>query len=120
MKTSNLQLIIAINNKLIKKMENKSMNTGTENLVTNEIGLEYQAQNANKNSVYEHLENYLNSKILKTTTIIKNQYPELSEYLNEMPVTIPSETSPEIALNNLKTYGESLNSILINYKLEHS
>lgn len=101
-------------------MENKSMNTATDNLEPNKISAACQAQNANKNLVYEHLENYLNSKILKTTTIIKNQYPELSEYLNETPVTIPSETSPEIALNNLKTYGESLNSILINYKLEHS
>ncbi|OGS70628.1 MAG: hypothetical protein A3F91_08990 [Flavobacteria bacterium RIFCSPLOWO2_12_FULL_35_11] len=70
--------------------------------------------------VYEHLENYLNSRILKITTIIKNQYPELLEFLNEMPVTIPSEKSPEITLNNLKTYGESLNSILIKYELEHS
>lgn len=103
-----------------ENMENKSMNTATDNLLPNEIRMECQAQNANNNLIYEHLENYLNSRILKITTIIKNQYPELLEFLNEMPVTIPSEMSPEITLNNLKTYGESLNSILIKYELEHS
>lgn len=101
-------------------MENKSMITTTDNLKPNEISADCQMRNANKNLVYEHLENYLNSRILKITTIIKNQYPELLEFLNEMPVTFPSEMNPEITLNNLKTYGESLNSILIKYELEHS
>lgn len=101
-------------------MENKSMITTADNLKLNEIRTDRQGQNANNNLVYEHLENYLNSRIFKITTIIKNQYPELLEFLNEMPVTIPSEMSPEITLNNLKTYGESLNSILIKYELEHS
>ena len=101
-------------------MENKSMNTITDNMEPNEIRTDFQRQNLNKNLVYEHLENYLNSRILKITMTIKNQYPELLEFLNEMPVTIPSEKSPEITLNNLKTYGESLNSILIKYELEHS
>lgn len=101
-------------------MENKSINTAIDNLVPIEICTNYQDQNATKNLVYEHLENYLNSRILKITTIIKNQYPELLEFLNEMPVAIPSEMSPEITLNNLKTYGESLNSLLKKYELEHS
>jgi len=101
-------------------MENKSMNTITDNLEPNEIITDCQGQNIKNNLIYEHLENYLNSRILKITMIIKNQYPELLEFLNEMPVTIPSEVSPEITLNNLKTYGESLNSILIKYELEHS
>ncbi|HEY9220711.1 MAG TPA: hypothetical protein VIO43_03940 [Lutibacter sp.] len=96
------------------------MNTTIDNLDLNEIRSDFQSQNATKNLVYEHLENYLNSRILKITTIIKNQYPELLEFLNEMPVTIPSEMNPEITLNSLKTYGESLNSILIKYELEHS
>lgn len=101
-------------------MENKSINTSIDNLEPNENRTDFQAQNATKNLVYEHLENYLNSRILKITTIIKNQYPELLEFLNEMPETIPSEVSPEITLNNLKTYGESLNSLLKKYELEHS
>ncbi|MFZ3273488.1 MAG: hypothetical protein WA143_04380 [Lutibacter sp.] len=96
------------------------MITRTDNLEPIEIRTNYQEQNSKNNLIYEHLENYLNSRILKITTIIKNQYPELLEFLNEMPVTIPSEMNPEITLNNLKTYGESLNSILIKYELEHS
>lgn len=79
-----------------------------------------QGQDIDRNMVYEHLENYLNSKILKITMAIRNQYPELLEFLNEMPLPIPTENNPKITLNNLKKYGESLNSILTKYKLEHS
>jgi len=104
----------------IKKMENKSINTAIDNLDSYEIRTGSHGHDANRNLVYEHLENYLNSRILKITTTIKNQYPELLEFLNEIPETVPSEKSPEITLNNLKTYGESLNSILIKYELEHS
>lgn len=62
----------------------------------------------------------LNSKILKITMTIKDQYPELSKYLEEMPVTIPGEKNPEITLKDLKTYFDSLNSMLKKYILEHS
>jgi hypothetical protein len=41
-------------------------------------------------------ENELNEKILKITMRIKEQYPELSKYLNEMPITIPDEKDPEV------------------------
>jgi len=61
----------------------------------------------------------LNSKILKITMMIKDQYPELSKYIEEMEVTIPDEKDPEITLKNLKTYYDSLNSMLNKYILEH-
>lgn len=60
----------------------------------------------------------LNSKILKVTMTIKEQYPELSKYLEEMPVTVPSENDPEITLKLLSSYYESLNSLLNKYKLD--
>ena len=69
---------------------------------------------------YKEAEKELNSKILKITMTIKDQYPELSKYLEEMTVTLPDEKNPEITLNNLKTYYESLNSMLNKYILEHS
>jgi hypothetical protein len=50
---------------------------------------------------------------------IMEQYPELSAFLAEMSVTIPSEEDVEITLKNLNDYYESLNSILSKYKLEH-
>jgi len=61
----------------------------------------------------------LNSKILKITLTIQEKYPELSKYLNEMPVTIPNEKDPEINNKNLKEYYESLTSLLQNYIVEH-
>lgn len=65
-------------------------------------------------------EKELNSEILKISMTILEKYPELSEYLTEMPVTIPSEDSPEITLKHLKSYYESLNLLLNNYKVVYS
>jgi hypothetical protein len=72
-----------------------------------------------KNTISDDAEKNLNAKILKITMTIMEQYPELSKYIEEMPVTIPNEKIPEITLDNLKTYFESLNTMLNKYKLEH-
>lgn len=61
----------------------------------------------------------LNEKILKITMRIKDQYPVLSKYLEELPVTIPNENKPEITIDNLKTYFDSLETMLNQYLLEH-
>jgi hypothetical protein len=76
-------------------------------------------QNLDRHVAYEHIEKDLNSKILEVTMKIKDHYPELSKYLDEMPVTVPSEKDPEITLNQLKTYYESLNSLLNKYKADY-
>lgn len=73
----------------------------------------------NKGYSNEDAEADLNSKILKITLTIMEQYPELSKYIEEMPVTIPNENNPEITLSNLKTYYESLSLMLNKYKTEH-
>jgi len=57
---------------------------------------------------------------IKTIGQENEQYPELLEFLNEMPETIPAEKNPKITLKNLSAYYESLNSVLAKYKLEHS
>ncbi len=62
----------------------------------------------------------LNSMILKITMTIKEKYPELSKYLDEMSVTIPDEKNPEITRKNLKAYYDSLDSMLKKYLLEQS
>ena len=67
----------------------------------------------------EDAEADLNSKILKITLTIQDQYPELSKYIEEMPVTIPNEKNPDVTLDNLKTYYESLSLMLNKYKSEH-
>ncbi len=64
-------------------------------------------------------EKELNFKILEITMTIQEKYPELSEYLGEMPVTIPDTESPEINVENLSAYFDSLTSLLENYIREH-
>lgn len=76
-------------------------------------------QNLDKHVAYEDIEKDLNAKILEVTMKIRDHYPELSKYLDEMPVTVPSEKDPEITLNQLKTYYESLNSLLNKYKVDY-
>jgi len=71
------------------------------------------------------MENYLkekeelNSKIMEITLKIKERYPELAVYLDEMTITIPGEEHPEVTLKNLNAYYNSLNSMLNNYILQH-
>jgi hypothetical protein len=61
----------------------------------------------------------LNAKIMEVTLTIEEHYPELSKYLEEMPETIPTEENPEISLNHLRSYYESLILMLNKYKLNH-
>ena len=96
-----------------KKVENQE----TDKLPT-EIKPVPEGQNLDKHPDYEQIENDLNSKILNITMRINDHYPELSKYLEEMPVTVPSEKDPEITLNQLKSYYESLNSLLQKYKVD--
>ena len=63
-------------------------------------------------------ETELNEKIMAITMQIQNEFPELSKYLNEMPVTIPTEENPEINTKILNNYYESLLRMLTTYKLE--
>ncbi|MEO5643554.1 MAG: hypothetical protein ABIQ40_12825 [Bacteroidia bacterium] len=60
-------------------------------------------------------ERELNEKILKITMMITNDSPELSKYLEEMPITIPDEKHPEVTAEKLSAYYESLKSILGKY-----
>jgi hypothetical protein len=57
-------------------------------------------------------EKELNAKILAITMQIREKHPELSKFLEEMPVTIPDESKPEINNKVLKEYYESLQNIL--------
>ena len=73
-----------------------------------------------KNNTTEQLEKDLNARILKITMTIMDHYPELSQYLEEMPVTVPSENDPEMNLNLLQSYYESLISLLKKYKVDYT
>lgn len=60
----------------------------------------------------------LNNKIVAITMRIQKEFPELSGYLNEMPVTIPIENNPEITSEILNKYYESLFTFLSSYRKE--
>ena len=62
----------------------------------------------------------LNKNILKITMTIRNEFPELIKYLNEMPVTIPSDESPEINKKALQDYYDSLLDLLRKYAPNHT
>lgn len=104
-------------------MKNITESKIVENQAADKLPIEIKAvldgQNLDKQLAREHIEKDLNSKILEVTMKIKDHYPELSKYLEEMPMTISSENDPEITLNHLKSYYESLNSLLNKYKSEY-
>ncbi len=64
-------------------------------------------------------EKQLNAEILEMTMKIQEQFPELSKYIAEMPVTIPNATSPEINIKALQDYYDSLAIMLKDYAVNH-
>jgi len=105
------------------KMKNYSKENKTIKVETDkrhkDIQQVFKGKNPKKTYSNEDAEADLNSKILKITLTINEQYPELSKYIEEMPVTIPNEENPDVTLDNLKTYYESLSLMLNKYKSEH-
>lgn len=65
-------------------------------------------------------EKELYTAILKITMKIKIQYPELSIYISEMPVTIPNVENPKINCEVLKEYYDSLQILLKDYIENHT
>lgn len=57
--------------------------------------------------------------ILEITMEIMETYPELSEYLTEMPITVPNEESPLISSEILSDYLQSLEYLLKDYAFSH-
>lgn len=64
-------------------------------------------------------EKQLNAEILEMTMKIQEQFPELSKYIAEMPVTIPNAVSPEINIKTLQEYYDSLAIQLKDYAVNH-
>lgn len=65
-------------------------------------------------------EKKINKAILKITMKIKEQFPELSKYILEMPVTIPNVENPEMNSKALQEYYNSLEIFLKNYTENHN
>jgi hypothetical protein len=64
-------------------------------------------------------ERELDAAILELTMKIKEQHPELSKYILEMPVTIPNVENPEINRKTLQDYYNSLRTMLKDYIENH-
>ncbi|HLP64832.1 hypothetical protein [Flavobacterium sp.] len=64
-------------------------------------------------------EEEINAKIMKVTMVIQENYPELLKYLNEMPITVPIDSNPEVNVKNLQKYYDNLLSLFRNYVAEH-
>lgn len=62
--------------------------------------------------------NELVAKILELERTIKEKYPELMKYLDEMTVTIPDETHPRVTNSALADYYLSLKNMLDTYDEE--
>ncbi|MDF1517809.1 MAG: hypothetical protein P1P79_07675, partial [Lutibacter sp.] len=112
---SNMENTDEFNTQLKKFIDSKNQNP---NKLQKEIQSVFEIQITNKKASFDKIEKDLNSKIMKITMVIKDKYPELVKYLDEMPVTIPVEKKQEIPLKNLSGYYEALNSLLTKYKLE--
>ena len=65
-------------------------------------------------------ENEINKDIIETTMVIDEKFPELSKYIEEMPITIPNTNEPEINETNLKDYQSSLDVLLNKYAANHN
>jgi hypothetical protein len=63
-------------------------------------------------------EKELNAAILEKTLMIQEKFPELSKYIEEMPITIPV-SDPEINLKQLRDYYNSLENLIGKYAENH-
>ena len=65
-------------------------------------------------------EEKLNTEILKVTLLIQDKYPELAQFISEMPVTNPDKDNPKINIKILQEYYNSLESLLLTYTTNHT
>ncbi len=65
-------------------------------------------------------EKEINTAILEITMKIKDQFPELSKYIVEMPVTIPNMENPIMSNEALQDYCDSLDILLKDYIENHT
>jgi hypothetical protein len=63
--------------------------------------------------------NQLITEITKLTSKIETEYPELYQFLDENPLTLPDIPHPEIDEAILRVYKESLEQLLRHYLQTH-
>lgn len=108
-------IVIMLSSEDKLKIANESINNGAYEFVLKSETALIRVENSLRNSV----EKVLNSKIMKITLLIMDKYPELYSYIDEMPVLSPEDRDSGLMLKNLKTYYDSLYSMVKKYELEH-
>jgi hypothetical protein len=68
-----------------------------------------------KGKAHDDVERDLNLKIIEVTTRIKEHYPQLTKFLEEMPIAVTEEKNVDVTLMNLRSYYDSLNTMLNKY-----
>lgn len=61
-------------------------------------------------------EKKINELIINITNCIHKNYPELVEYLDEMPITLPDQKHPELNVKSLTSYYNSLVNVVAEYE----
>ena len=61
----------------------------------------------------------IQTQIIKLTTNIETNYPELYTMLDENPITIPSTNHPDINISLMEEYLESLKQLLKHHLETH-
>ena len=64
-------------------------------------------------------EKKLNELIINITNCIHKNYPELVEYIDEMPITLPDQKHPKLNVRSLTSYYNSLVNIVEEYEENH-
>jgi hypothetical protein len=62
----------------------------------------------------------IQSQIIKLTTNIETNYPELYKMLDENPITIPSKIHPDMNIVIMEDYLESLKQLLKHHLETHN
>ena len=62
---------------------------------------------------------YMNPEMIEGKTTTNDLYNDLFGYLNEMLLKIPNEKDKELIMQNIGTYYDSLNTLLIKHNTEH-
>jgi hypothetical protein len=57
--------------------------------------------------------------IAKLTIEIRERYPEISKYINEMPVTNPDQEHPQMSDELLNEYYDTLRDLVDKYSAKH-
>ncbi|MFA5973993.1 MAG: hypothetical protein WC780_16720 [Lentimicrobiaceae bacterium] len=71
-----------------------------------------------KLNIDNEYEKYLNPKIIEGKLTTNDLYHDLFMYLKELHVEIPTEKDKEMIMQNIGTYYDSLNTLLIKHTLE--